>query len=205
MTTGTWKNEASCGEGLEGVSAQDDEVLFADIVAGSADAFRAFFRKHAPQALAVCRRILMNGADAEEVLSDVFCEVWEKRHRYDRNRSSPRSYLMLLTRSRAIDRLRMKSVARREESIVASGPAPSIESAWERVDRQEQGERVQSALGELKGSQRAALELAFYEDLSHSQIASRLDLPLGTVKSHIRKGLAVLRIALRGEGPHDEL
>lgn len=195
------------------MSEPDDDTLFGDVRAGNPDAFRHFFSRHAPQALAVCRRILSNAADAEEVLAEVFCEIWEKRDRYDPDRSSPRSYLMLLTRSRAIDRLRTRAVDRDRTRVIAQGESPrspvgiSPEQtpAAELVEQAEQVGLVKRALHQLKPTQRAALELAFYDDMSHSQIASRLDLPLGTVKSHIRKGLAVLRSALRGEDWHVEL
>ena len=186
-------------------SDESDDALFDRVVSGSADAFRAFFRRYASQAMAVCQRILANSSDAEEVLSDVFAEIWEKRHRYDATRSSPRSYLMLLTRSRAIDRLRARTVAQRETSLAAGEASrePCDDQTYEQVDRNEAGVRVKQALRTL--SQLTALLLAFYDDLSHSQIASRLDMPLGTVKTHIRKGLACLKVALRGENLNDDL
>lgn len=208
MTPPKLNREHVAPDGAIASADESDDALFDRVVSGSTDAFRLFFRRYAPQAMAVCRRILANSSDAEEVLSDVFCEIWEKRHRYDATRSSPRSYLMLLTRSRAIDRLRARMVVQRETSSVGGYSLRQQQyddQTYEQVDRNESGDRVKQALRTLNQAQRTALLLAFYDDLSHSQIASRLDMPLGTVKTHIRKGLACLKSALRGENSDDDL
>lgn len=154
--------------------------------------------------LALCQRVLGSGADAEDAMAEVFAEVWSRRERYDARRGSPRTYLMTLCRSRAIDVLR--SQGGRPEKKNRSGhstpspdqlPARGATTVGAAVDA-EARIRILVALTQLDLRQREVLELAYYQGLSHQQIAERLALPLGTVKTFIRKGLIKLRYALRG-------
>ncbi len=182
--------------------ARDDADLFADITEGDVDAFRLFFRRHAPEALALAFRILGNRQDAEDVVSEVFLEMWRKRGRYDSLRGTPRAYLLMLVRSRAIDLYRAQVRSRPTSTLLEAETLPEQQVDWghnapsERLAQAEFEDLAVLALAELDGTQRKTLELTFFEGLSHSQIASHLELPLGTVKSHIRRGLAKLRAAL---------
>ena len=145
--------------------------------------------------------MLKSPQDAEQLLTDVFFEIWNSRQRYDADRANPLTYLMRLTRSRAIDRLRRKPApggisldpAEGIDVPVASAPAAPAEAEEDR-------RRVATALSALDVEQRKVLECAYYEGLSHTQIAQRLDKPLGTVKSSIRLGLAHLRSLLGSKG-----
>ena len=189
---------------LEHPPTSDGSELLAAVRLGDRLAFRALYDRFAPELLALCERILHHRADAEDALADVFWEVWKRRDRYDVTRGPARPYLMTLARSRAIDRLR--SHAARPESradagsrladqreLTAAAPLPD-ESAADGETRV----RIIAALAELDVRQREAMELSYYEGLSHQQIADRLGAPLGTVKTHIRKGLLKLRYALQG-------
>ncbi len=183
---------------------QDDLELVEQILDGNREAFGHFFRRHAADVLAVCQRILGNAQDAEDVSSEVFFELWSKKTRYDQSRSTPRSYLLLLARSRSIDRYR---VNRRTKSVIVAGKG-SMESelASERDDSAQLATDselhgiAKQAMRELQPGQRDTLELVFYEDLSHAEIADRLDIPLGTVKSHIRRGMLKLRTIFHSTG-----
>lgn len=132
------------------------------------------------------------------MLIDVFHELWDRCDRYDPARSSPQSYLVLLARSRAIDRLRSKS----GQAVPASN-GPELEQSSDTADPLQQVEsvedraRVVSALRQLEPAQRQAIECSFYEGLSHAQVARKLGKPLGTIKSSIRTGLIKLREMLR--------
>jgi RNA polymerase sigma-70 factor (ECF subfamily) len=181
----------------------DDSELLTAVRRGDLRAFRALYDRFGPEVLALCQRILHHRADAEDAVADVFWEVWQRRERYDASRGAARAYLMTLARSRAIDRLRSQAArpeARLEhgrrlaegESLAAFVPSPEESAAYSEMKT-----RVARALAELDPRQRQAMELAYYEGLSHQQIADRLAAPLGTVKSHIRKGLAKLRYALK--------
>jgi RNA polymerase sigma-70 factor (ECF subfamily) len=181
----------------------DDSELLAAVRRGDRLAFRALYDRLAPEVLALCERILHHRADAEDAVADVFWELWQRRDRYDAARGGARPYVMTLARSRAIDRLR--SQAARPE---ARGDSPTripedeelaacVTSPEESAAHAELRTRVAAALAGLDARQREAMELAYYEGLSHQQIADRLAAPLGTVKTHIRKGLGKLRFALK--------
>lgn len=183
------------------VCEQSDADLLASVRLGDRDAFHALYSRFAPELLALCVRILHSRDDAEDAVADIFWEVWQRRERYDASRGAPRTYLMTLGRSRAIDRLRSHAARpdmnekRRSDvadMLASAGPAPDDSAASAELRG-----RVASALGELNQRQREAMELAYYEGMSHQQIADRLAAPLGTVKTHIRQGLAKLRSALR--------
>jgi RNA polymerase sigma-70 factor (ECF subfamily) len=134
------------------------------------------------------------------VLEDVFFEVWNKADRYDESRGAPLTYLLTLARSRSIDRRR--SSARRPATAgdeIGQSDKPDRDSPTPLSDAatEEMRQRVRSAMGNLSEDQRKAVELSFFDDLSHSQIASAMGKPLGTVKTYIRQGLIRLRDALR--------
>jgi len=177
-------------------SKVDDET--AAFLSDDLNAFRGFFRRHAGEALAVCNRILRDWQEAEDVVSDVFLEVWSKRDRYDRSRATPRAYILMIARSRAIDRYRVKNRTRQATVSIATTDESEkammvIDNPYDAVETDEAQRLASHALAELEPPQRTTLEMSFYEGLSHAQIASKLDLPLGTVKSHIRRGLEKLR------------
>jgi RNA polymerase sigma-70 factor (ECF subfamily) len=183
------------------LSDATDADLLACVRLGDREAFRALYERFAPEVLALCERILHSRADAEDAVADIFWEVWQRRQRYDATRGAPRTYLMTLGRSRAIDRLRSHKARpdmddkRRtdgELTLPAVGPSPQDAAAAEELRS-----RVVAAMADLNHRQREAMELAYFEGLSHQQISERLAAPLGTVKTHIRQGLTRLRSVLR--------
>ncbi len=134
------------------------------------------------------RRLLPSNEDAEDLVQQVFVSAWRQRHRYDPMRASLLTWLLGIARHKAIDRLR--SLQReRERTEAARQPGPSIDETASTADRL----LVAEALGWLRPEQQQVLELAFYDDLTHQQIADKLSMPLGTVKSHARRGLQRLR------------
>lgn len=195
---------------LDHALTSDGSELLAAVRLGDRSAFRALYDRFGPELLALCERILHHRADAEDAVADIFWEVWKRRDRYDVARGPARPYLMTLARSRAIDRLRSQSArpesrgdsSRRlteQEELTTPAPAPEESAA-----HSETRLRIIAALAELDLRQREAMELAYYEGLSHQQIAERLGAPLGTVKTHIRKGLMKLRYALQGLHVEDD-
>ena len=176
-------------------------ALIARIAAGDRDAFSRFYDLAAPMAFGLIRRVLRDSEAAAEVLQEVFWQVWQEAPQYDPKRGSPEAWLVMRAKTRAIDRLR--SMRRRDRTFVA----PLDES----IARAEDGEAenpavvaedrglVQAALAQLPEAQRRVIELAFFEGLTQSEIATRLGEPLGTVKTRARLGLERLRGALRGE------
>jgi RNA polymerase sigma-70 factor (ECF subfamily) len=149
---------------------------------------------------------LQDRGEAEDVLQEVFVEIWQRAERYNPARGAPRNYLLLLARSRSLDRCRSrKSRTGQAEETAAGGPTADVQLAVDSraaspVASAAAGEArqvVAAALRQLDAPERRAVELAFYGGLSHSEIAAQLNLPLGTIKTRIRQGLVRLRDALR--------
>src|SRR3954451_12279287 len=178
-----------------------DASLVRQVIDRRPEALGTLYSRYAANLLALGKRILGSVSDAEEVLQEVFLHVWNHASRYDPGRSSVSTWLVLITRSRAIDRLRTRKVVERtHETSAQRDPAghASPEGA-ETVFLHERRERVQRELGKLPPEQKQVLEMAFYEVLSQSEIAARADLPLGTVKTRTLLAMKKLRNALRDE------
>lgn len=166
------------------------------------EALAALHDRHAPHLLALARRILGHAGEADDVVQEVFVHVWNNASRYDSSRSSVSTWLVLLTRSRAIDRLRHRQVVDRSHEAAQRAAPPSDHASPDGVEAvftRERRERVQRELENLPPEQRQVLEMAFYEGLSQAEIAARADLPLGTVKTRTLLGMKKLRSALRTE------
>jgi len=169
------------------------------------EALSSLYDRHKGVLFALALRLLRDRAEAEEVLSDVFLQAWRSAAGFDRNRGSVIGWLVTLCRSRAIDHLRSRG--RREAAMTAFGRAEEIGLAGMQpppgpekdADAVLKRRRIIEAFGALSPQQRDALDLAFFGGLSHSEIASRLNEPLGTVKTRIRRGLSILRESL-GKG-----
>src|SRR5688572_16628875 len=161
-------------------------------------AFAVLYDRYALAVYALCLRVLHDRDDADEVLLDVFHEFWARRGQYDRPRGRPLTYVLTLARCRAIDR-RRRSVVRRRQTLAAAAPQPAAAPrADDGLIMAERRAAVRQSLARLDEIQRLAIEHAFWDDLSHADIAAKLNRPLGTVKSWIRKGLGHLRQALHG-------
>jgi RNA polymerase sigma-70 factor (ECF subfamily) len=176
----------------------EDFQLMSRVALRDGVAFTRLFELHAPVALGLLDRILGRRSEAEEVLQEVFLQVWMQADRYDAARSTPRGWILMLARSRALDRHRRRDASRRREEIAGeeSGGEAVPALGTERLESLERRRQVDSALGLLTPDQRRCIELAFFEGLTHTQIADRLEAPLGTVKSRILLGMNKLRQAL---------
>jgi len=179
------------------VSAAAD--LIAAIARGDRGAFERFYDTHAPLAFGLIRRILRDPEAAKEVLQEVFWQVWQDAPGYDSSRGSPEAWLVMRAKTRAIDKLR--SIRRREQTFVAPVDERVAAAVGTRADdpglAAEDRGLAQGALEQLPGPQRRAIELAFLEGLTQSEIAAKLGEPLGTVKTRIRLGLERLRAAFK--------
>ncbi|MCC6129756.1 MAG: sigma-70 family RNA polymerase sigma factor [Acidobacteria bacterium] len=139
-------------------------------------------------------RILQHPADAEEVTLDVYSQVWRQASRYDRARGDVIGWLLNMTRSRAIDRIRSHGARRVDHGLeLMDAIADEAASPEESSALSQRARRVREALGRLSEEQRLVVELAYFEGLSHSEIAERTQLPLGTAKSRLRLAMAHLR------------
>lgn len=174
--------------------------LVAAMAAGDSDrALSVFYEQYASMVLALLTKMLGSRAQAEEILQDVFVELWRRAPQYDRARGSVVAWVITVARSRALDALRART--RRYEdrhlqfserhALGTDGGRPDVlvsSTRWHQALRQ--------AFQQLSGDQRAALELSYFVGMSHSQIADVLNLPVGTVKSRILLGMRTLRTML---------
>ena len=186
------------------LAALGDAALVRLVAERRPEALAELYDRFAPTHLALARRILDSHADAEEVLQEVFIQVWNRGERYDPARSSVSTWLVLIARSRAIDRLRSRKVVERtHEASVQGGPGGgephTSPEAIQNVLTRQRHERVRRELEALPPEQRQVLEMAFYEGLTQSEIAARAGLPLGTVKTRTLLAMKKLRNALRAE------
>ena len=167
--------------------------LIRAMAAGDREAFARFYDKYAPLVFPFVLRIVSDRADAADVLQDVFWEAWRGAGTYDPARGSPEAWIVMRARTRAIDRVR--AVRRRSETFVAPLDTAAEPDAPGGDAAQRAGDRalVAGALARLPASQREVIELAYYGGLTQSEIAERLEQPLGTVKTRIRLALARLR------------
>jgi RNA polymerase sigma-70 factor, ECF subfamily len=186
---------------LNPLETMNDAALLRLVADRQPEALGALYDRYAPTLLALGKRILGSLADAEEVLQEVFLYVWNHAGRYDAGRSSVSTWLVLVGRSRAIDRLRTRKVVERTHET-AYQEAPREHASPEAVEAvfvRERRERVRGEMDQLPPEQKQVLELAFYEGLSQSEIAAKADLPLGTVKTRTLLAMKKLLGALRDE------
>jgi RNA polymerase sigma-70 factor, ECF subfamily len=179
----------------------DDLALLGRVAGRDPHALAELYDRFAPLVLALARRILGAAGEAEEVLQETFLQVWNQAERYEPGRSSVSTWVVLIARSRALDRFRSRQARARAVDAAALEPAPPDASSRleEHVLHSERRRRVRQALAELPEEQRRVLELAFYEGLSQTEIATRTGAPLGTVKTRALLGMKKLRQSLRPE------
>ncbi len=181
------------------LSAPADEELIRELASGRREAIGPLYARYAPRLFAMAVRAL-DRATAEEVIQDVFLAVWKNASSFDPARGAAGPWLFQIARFRIANELRRRSRRPLEEAdaegtLLANLPDPEpdqAERAWEEHRRS----ALRSAFGELPAPQRQALGLAFFEDLTHAEIAAALELPLGTAKSRVRAGLKNLRTRL---------
>jgi len=185
-------------------SAEADRGLVRAIAQGSSDALGRLYDRHAGIVFALARRILARPEDAEEIVQDVFAQVWRQAAEYRGERASVAGWVVMLTRTRAIDRLRARRARPDLDQGIEPTPAlalPSSSPDPEAVTLAEESVReIRGAFAALPDAQRSVLELAYYQGLSHSEIAARTGVPLGTVKTRIRTAMETLRQKMDGMG-----
>jgi RNA polymerase sigma-70 factor (ECF subfamily) len=163
------------------------------------------FDHQSERLFALALAMTRNADDAEEIVNDVFSAVWMRAESFDPERGSVAAWLGTMTRSRCLDRLR-REVRHRADPLNPEGRAPAygvmMDNQTERFSEQASlGEAAAKAMQQLNAAQCRVLRMAFFQDLSHQDIAARLKMPLGTVKSHCRRGMLALRSALGAYNP----
>jgi RNA polymerase sigma-70 factor (ECF subfamily) len=174
-----------------------DRELAARLVAGDESALREAYRAHAPAVHGLALRVLANEALAEDVVQDVFVRLWEQPERFDVSRGPIRSFLLSMTHSRAVERVRSEASQQRRRSELGRQPARAADDPARLLETEEAQLAVRSALAELPDSQRRPIEMAYFDGLSYRDVARQLNEAEGTVKYRIRMGMQKLRAALR--------
>ncbi len=175
-----------------------DEDLMASVADGDARAFEVIFDRHGDAAFSLAYRMCGRRAMAEDVVQEAFMSLWRSGSRYNLARGSVRSWVLSVVHHRAIDAFRREGV-RTSRNVSDEGIAERLaasDSTDVEVERREDAQQVRNALQELPTEQRQVIELAYFGGFTHTQIATMLKLPAGTVKGRMRLGLTKMRISL---------
>ena len=179
------------------MAASDTNALTSDLAlvravrAGDQGAMAALYDRYSPIVYSVALRVLQDTGAAEDVVQDIFMQLWRNPGAFDSSRGNMAAWLAVISRNRAIDALRKRRPESDIEDVVLS-VQPDLASDAERARAME---KVRGTLQGMPAAQRAALEMAYFEGLSHSEIAEKTGEPLGTIKTRIRTGLLALRKA----------
>jgi RNA polymerase sigma-70 factor, ECF subfamily len=174
--------------------AGDEMRLVARIRAGDQQAMSELYDRYAKVVYAVALRVLQDAAGAEDVLQDVFLQLWRNPDAFDASRGSLSAWLAVISRHRSIDRVRKRRPETDiEDCVIAAGP-----DLRDETERTLVIEKVRAVLDQMNPDQRQAMELAFFQGLTHTEIAEKTGEPLGTIKTRIRSGLQQLRAKFAG-------
>jgi RNA polymerase sigma-70 factor (ECF subfamily) len=185
----------------EDQNQERDIGLLRRVADGDRAAFAEFYDRHSTLMFSVASKILNDAGEAEDVLQETFVQIWEKAKNFDPALGKASSWVCILVRNKAIDRIRASQ--RRSRLAEAAGTEFSIvaeagDTANGAVHGRENAKLIQSAIIELPAEQRHAIELAFFSGLTQDEISKKLNQPLGTIKARIRRGLLKLRDQLEG-------
>ena len=176
------------------------------LIAGDERALREVFRAHSPAVLGLAIRVLGNATAAEDVLQDVFVRLWERPGTYDPDRGRLRSFLLAMTHSRAVERLRAEESQRRRAAAVQHEAASTVDvDPGDELAVRSTGAAVRRVLADLPSEQREPIEMAYFRGLSYREVAVALDEPEGTIRYRIRAGMQKMRAALQAQEvwPHE--
>lgn len=165
------------------------EALLVAVAGGDRSAYSQLYDEVADTVYGLARKVVVDPSRAQEIAQDVLFEVWQKADRFDPDRGSAITWIAVMTRRRAIDVVRSSESSRSREERVKPESGSQPDPVGEEIVDQDERARIRRAMGSLTELQREALELAFFKDLSHTQVADVLQAPLGTVKTRIRDGL----------------
>jgi len=174
-----------------------DTELLSRIAQGDVEAFTEFYDRHSTLLLSIAAKVLRDVHDAEDVLQDTARNIWESAPLYNASLGKPSSWAVVITRNKAIDRLRVlqrksAAIAKLTEEAEAAFANQRSETPGE-ITVNETGDLLRGALAALPADQRLAIELAFFTGLSQTEVADQLGQPLGTIKARIRRGMLTMR------------
>ena len=175
--------------------------MLADLLArsarGDSQAFAQLYDATAARSYGLALRVVRDPSQAEEVVQEVYLDAWRQSARYDAGRGSVMSWLLTIVHRRAVDRVRSAEAANRRDATYHQQNNPvAHDTTAEAAEASLEAHRVRTAMQELTAIQREALELAYFGGYTHTEVATMLDLPVGTAKTRIRDGLIRMRDAL---------
>jgi RNA polymerase sigma-70 factor (ECF subfamily) len=177
--------------------AADLADLLRHVARGDADAFARLYDATSTRTYGVIWRVLRSADHAAEVTQEVYTEVWRQATRFEESKGSATAWITTMAHRRAVDRVRsVTSEVARDEHYARAEPGREVDHVWEGVSSRLDADRVRKGMESLTAIQREALALAYFGGYTQSQVAERLKLPLGTVKTRIRDGLISLRNVL---------
>ncbi len=179
-----------------------DEKLMAAIQKQDQTALALLYRRHTALLRTIVNRVVNNDADAEDLLQEIFCEVWRQADHYSEEKGKALGWLVTLARRRAIDRLRKKQVSQRIEDRVREDHErmPAENHADDDAATSDRAEILQRVIGHLPDAQREALVFAFYRGMSQREIAAHTGIPLGTIKTRLDLAMRKVRSAILALG-----
>lgn len=188
-------SDGQSGGNVSSTEIRDDGALLRAVATRDKDAFQQLYARHSPLLFSLAVKILSDRTEAEGVLQETFVQVWKTAVSFDDQRGKPLGWFIMLTRSRAIDRLRSRKTRARlaesvgkEETQITTSTTPAADAVASEAQR-----TVRDALGKLPDDQRVPIEMAYFGGLTQFEIAQKISQPLGTVKTRIRTGMIRLR------------
>jgi RNA polymerase sigma-70 factor (ECF subfamily) len=173
---------------------ESKEALLGRVAQGDKRAFSELYDQLAPRVLGLVRRLLVDHAQSEEVTQEIFLEIWQSASRFDPAKGAATTWVLTMAHRRAVDRVRASQSSRdRDVRIGIRDHENGYDQVSETVEISIEHERVKKAMTKLTEIQRQAVSLAYYGGYSHSEVASMLDVPIGTVKTRLRDGMIRLR------------
>jgi RNA polymerase sigma-70 factor (ECF subfamily) len=170
------------------------DQLLSLVAQGDQRAFAQLYDQMAPRVLGLVRRLLRDHAQSEEVTQEIFLEIWQNATRYDSSKGGASTWIMTMSHRRAVDRVRASQSSRdRDTKIGIRDYDAEYDNVSETVQTRIEHERVEKAMQRLTELQRQAVSLAYYGGYSHSEVATLLSVPIGTVKTRLRDGMIRLR------------
>lgn len=170
------------------------ETLLARIAQGDEAAFGELYDEIAPRVLGLIRRLLVDHAQSEEVTQEVFLEIWQNATKYEATKGGALTWILTMAHRRAVDRIRSSQSGRDRDVKIGIRDFPdAYDNVAESVEIKIEHERVKQAMSQLTELQRQAVSLAYYGGYSHSEVATMLSVPIGTVKTRLRDGMIRLR------------
>ncbi len=181
---------------------QDLKLLISQVSQGNEDAMRIFYNKTARLVYGMSHRIVYNSEEAEEVALEVFMYVWNNASKYDSDLSKPLSWLLMITRSRSIDKIRKSAKNVQIDDSVDDSMVTGTDSPEDAYIASEMRKITRNAMAQLTPKQKEVVELSYYHQYSHSEIADRVGIPIGSVKSTIRVAMVKMKNIIKEEQGH---